>query len=209
MEISVPLEGYNYPLYFSEREKTGDIAYYMDGRSMEVNNYWHNGIRSFKDTANHKHTLRIVFQKDFDSLQLRPELAYENIDITKEYMSIVKANEMKVTSKYSKLFSSGYTGTLKINAQERKDLVFTLPIEDSIHVKVDGKEVETYKRYNVLTAIDISTLSVGEHEITIYYLDHGFRGGFIMGVVGISIFVPLIIFYVSLEKKIFYRKKED
>ena len=207
--FKVPSEGYNHPLYFSEKDYNGDITYRIDNHKYEINTYWHKGIYSFPDNASHVHTLNIVFNKDYSSIKLRPELYYENIDITKQYMTSAKKDELVVDKVSSTLTKYIFDGHINLTSLANKDLVFTIPYEKEIHVKVDGKEVETYKKYNIFTAIDLSGLEIGNHKISIYYDDGAMKVGYVMAGVGLVLLVPLIIFYDRIENFLFYRKKEE
>ena len=69
--------------------------------------------------------------------------------------------------------------------------------------------METYTKYNIFTAIDLSNFEVGNHQITIYYGDTALKFGYIMSGVGLVALVSLTIFYSRIENYIFYRKKEE
>ena len=207
--FKVQPEGYNNPLYFSEKEGTGDVNYYIDGNRYEVNTYWHKGIYSFTDTTTHNHTLKIVFNKDFESVKLRPELYYENLNNTFEYLDAINRYQVTVDKSVKTLTKGGYSGTFNLNETTDSDLIFTLPYEKEMHVKVDGKEVKTYKRCNVFTAIDLTGLDKGTHTYSIYYQDTGLLVGDILFVVSLASMVPLIIFYKKIEAFVFYRKREE
>ena len=209
IRFRVPLEGYNFPLYFSEKDYVDYVNYYIDGERYEVNNYWHKGIYSFPDNNSHDHVLRLVFQKDFDEVKLIPELYYENLNTSYEYLDAINKYQVKVNKELSSLTKGGFSGTINLNEKVNKDLIFTIPYEKEIHVTVDGKNVETYKKCNIFTAIDLSSLDVGEHKISIYYQDAGLLAGYVLMAFSIVALVPLIIFYDKVEGFLFYRKRKE
>ena len=203
----VPVEARKYPLYFSEKYLTRGINYFLDGNYYHVNTYWNNGVYSFKDTATHRHTLRIIFNDEFDAIKLSPELYYENTDISKEYLKSAKKNEFVIDSLSNSAHRYSFNGHINVDTSLNKDLVFTIPNEKEVHVKVDGKKVESYTRYDIFTAIDLSNIGVGTHEISIYYQDDAFMGGMIMSIIGLLTLVPVVLFYNRVEKRFF--AKED
>ena len=209
IKFKVQAEGYNNPLYFSEKDGVGDVYYYIDGSRYEVNTYWHKGIYSFPDNVSHNHTLRIVFNKDFESVRLIPELYYENLDHTFAYLDALNRYQVKVNKEVKTLTKGGYSGTFNLTEKSDSDLIFTLPYEKEMHVVIDGKEVKTYKKCNVFTAIDLSSLEEGEHTYSIYYQDTGLLVGDILFIVSVSSLVPLIIFYNRIEAFIFRKKDEE
>lgn len=207
--FEVPIEGYNYPLYFSEKDYNGEITYRIDSKKYEINTYWHKGIYSFPDNETHFHTLDIRFNRDYSSIKLRPELYYENTDITKEYLTSAKKDELVVDKISSTLTKYIFDGHVDLSSTANKDLVFTIPYEKEIHVKVDGKEVEVYKKYNIFSAIDLSSLEVGNHKVSIYYDDGAMKVGYVMAGVGFVLLVPFVLFYNRIESFLFYRRKEE
>ena len=209
IKFRVPVEGYNFPLYFSEKDYVDYVNYYIDGSRYEVNTYWHKGINSFPDNASHEHTLRIIFQKQFESVRLIPELYYENLNTTFEYLDRINKYQVKVTKELSSLTKGGFSGTFNLEEKANKDLIFTIPYEKEIHVLVDGKQVKTYTKCNIFTAIDLSGLDIGEHKISIYYRDTGLLVGYIFFGLSTAALIPLILFYSKIEQLIFYRKKKE
>lgn len=209
IKFKVQSEAYNFPLYFSEKNYTDYINYYIDGVRYKVNNYWHKGIYSFPDNASHDHSLDIVFQKDFDDVTLIPELYYENLNNSYEYLDSINKYEIKINKEVSSLTKGGFSGTINLTEKANKDLIFTIPYEKEIHVKIDGKEVKPYAKCNIFTAIDLSALDNGKHTFSIYYQDTGLLAGYILLVFSAATMFPLIIFYSKIETFLFYRKKKE
>ena len=201
-------DGIGKPLYFGEKSQRANINYFIDGKYYEINTYWHKGIYSFPDTYNHNHTLTIRFTKPASSIQLRPELYYEDLSVSKEYLASAKSQEVHFTSVENGLNSRSYKGTIDIQ-KNNKHLIFTLPYEENIHVYVDKKEVPCELKWNIFTAIDLSEFELGEHEVSIVYKDSYALMAFPVFLVSALSFVPIILFYNRLEQKLFYRKKKE
>ena len=167
---------------------------------MRVNTYWNRGIFSFPHNTLHSHTLLIVFNKDFENVEVTPEMYYEDLDILKEYTSGMKENEFVVDKIKNGLTKKAFHGHINIKENSNKELIFTLPHENGIQVYVDGKRVKTMTKFNIFTAIDLSNIKLGDHKITIQYQDNVLVLAlpfFLMTLLG---FVPLVIFYDKIEK---------
>ena len=209
INFSVPEEAKNYPLYVSEREYVGDCEFIIDGVKYDINTYWRKGIASFPYNNKADHTLVITFTKNKARQIFRPELYYENIDITKEYLTTMKKQEFVVDNVSKSLSSYNFNGHINLQQKASKDLIFTIPFEDNIKVNIDGKNVETYKKYNIFTGVDLSNLEAGEHKVTISYVDRGLKIGLVVGSLACVSFIALIILYPVAEQKIFYRKRKE
>lgn len=208
IEFNSPNE--DYPLYFSEKDYKSDISYMLDNKRIECNTYWNKGIFSFKETASHKHKLEIVFNKNFDSISIRPELYYEDLSIAEHYLSKSIDNGFILDNISNSVFNKKYNGKINIT-NNNKDFLFTLPKESGIEVKVDGKYVETYTRWNIFTAIDLSSFEVGEHSISIIYQDNYLLISTPIFLIALLSITPLCIFYNRVEEKIVsnYKKRKE
>ena len=206
IKFQVPEEGYGMPLYFAEKEYQSDITYYIDGKRMEINTYWNKGIYSFPDNTSHTHTLQMYFQKAKDQITIRPELYYEYLPSANKYFAAAKTQEFKLEKIQSGVGKKSYVGHIDI-VNNNKDLVFTLPNEKGINVYVDGKKAETYTRYNIFTAIDLSKYENVNHKVVIEYKDTTFRVALPIFIVTALGFVPLVLFYDKIGK-VFHKKEE-
>lgn len=198
IKFQVPSEGYNMPLYFSEKDYKSDINYYIDGHRYEINTYWNKGIYSFPDTSSHTHTLRISFSKPMNDVTIRPELYYEDLAVLNQYLASGKNQEFILEKVNNKMTKKSFTGHIDIT-DNSKDLVFTLPNEEGIDVYVDGKKAKTFTRYNIFTAIDLSKYSTGTHKVTIEYKDKALVVAIPIFIVALLGFVPLVIYYDKIE----------
>ena len=110
-----------------------------------------------------------------------------------------------VIGKYDKVKNIVTASDIRFGSlsKEEKDLIFTIPHEKGIHVYIDNKEVKTYKKLNIFTAIDLSKVEDGDHKIRIIYKDNVYLGTTIVS----SIFIVLSITYCTLYylKKDFYK----
>lgn len=200
IKYSVPVEAYNFPLYFSEKNYRQDISFYVDSRPMRINTYWNRGIFSFPHNTLHSHTLLIVFNKDFENVEVTPEMYYENLDVLKVYTSGMKENEFVVNKIQNGLTKKAFHGHISIKENANKELIFTLPHEDGIQVYVDGKRVKSMTKFNIFTAIDLSNVKLGDHKITIQYQDNVLVLSLPFFLITLLGFVPLVIFYDKIEK---------
>ena len=206
--FSVPAEGFNYPLYFSEKDYSKAADFYIDGMHQSINTYWHSGIRSFPDKASHTHTLSIVFNDDYDSITIRPELYYEDLGVAKKYLTNLQENSFKVSKIKNSLAIYGYEGEIDIKNND-KHLIFTLPFESGIRVYVDNKLQKSFTKWNVFTAIDLSNIKLGVHTIRIEYQDIPFTLSLPISITAILGLVPLVIFYDKIELLLFKKRKEE
>ena len=208
ISFTTPIEGYGFPLYFSEKNYTGDVTFLVDGRNMPVNTYWNKGIFSFKETETYTHKLRIVFKKEFKQVTLVPELYYEDLDIADMYLTNMKHSEFVIDKVTNGLAKKAYKGHVTI-VDNKKDLIFTLPNEKGMQVYVDGRRVNVMTKCNIFTAIDLSKFDIGEHRVTIQYVDTGLVVAIPLFVIGITSIVPLCLFYNRVENKVFKKREED
>ena len=75
----------------------------------------------------------------------------------------------------------------KINIKSNNKILYTsIPYDENIEVKVDGKEIKPIKTLDTLLALD---LEKGEHEIIITYKAKGLKPGIILSITGLMLFV--------------------
>ena len=206
--FNIPEEAKNLPVYFSEKDMTRDITYYVDDTYIPINTYYNSGIRSFRPAKRVDHSLIIRFNRDFDSVMLRPELYYEDLNVAQHYVDSLKENELIIDEVNNSLTKKAFVGHINI-INNIKDLIFTIPNEQGISVYVDGKKAKTMTKMNIFTAIDLSQYEIGEHKITIQYQDKGFVLSLPITIMSILGIVPLVIFYNKIENKIFKKKEEN
>ena len=203
-----PPAGYNFPIYFSEKNYTQDVYFTLDGKNVPINTYWNKGIFSVKETINHTHNLTISFAKDFEKITIRPELYYENVTVLKNYLNAEKEGKFIIDKIDNTLTAKSYRGHINLSNKTNKDLIFTLPNEKGIKVYIDGKKAEVYTKFNIFTAVDISKLEAGNHDIVIQYSDRGLVASLPLFIVTALGFVPLVIFYSKLENKVFKKREK-
>lgn len=196
----------NHNFYFGEKNLvTAGMSF--DYKDIGENSYWRKGIRGIPLKDNAEHKLRYTFRdQTVNNKEIIPELYVEDINVLKEHLDILKVNEFKL-SKYHTHNTAGLKGTVNVVDSTNMDLQFTLPVEKEIHVYVDDKPFYVYKRWNIFAAIDLSALSVGEHEIKIVYEDK---------VYGVMSVISPIVFVMSISLsgtyyfyKWIFKKKED
>ncbi len=186
--------------YFYDKNATTAYRTYLDNRYYENHSYWHEGIRGFEDNSTHTHTLTYTLTSDIEDKLFRPFAYYEDLTILAEYLDTLRATSCSDLVNDSSLLSFSYKGTLNIKeGTENKTLLFTLPSERGISIYIDGKKQKVVTRMNIFSAVDFSSLSVGEHKIEIRYTDLGFVIGAVMSIMSLSGLVVFI--YLDYRKK--------
>ena len=208
MEYRLPVEGYDMPLYFGEKSNYEQAYFYVDNQRMMNNTYWHNGIVSFADTTSHVHRVRVSFNEDRDSFEFRPEMYYEDINVTKEYLNSLKSQEFVLEKVQNTFASKRFIGHIDVT-NNNKDLIFTLPNQEGMKVYIDGKKQEVQTKLNVFTGVSLKDISTGTHKVEIRYQDTALIVAFPITIISLLGVVPLVMFYSKLEDKVFNRKKKE
>ena len=194
--------------YFDEKSQS-NATYTLDGRSIGQSSYWHKGIIGINIQDNLEHILRINFTSSLNKAEIRPCLYSENIDVLEKHLNIIKSGAVTL-EKTRNYYSYGLEGKFTSTGQN-KDLIFTLPIEKGIYVYVDNKLVPTYQKMNIFTAVDVSKLVEGEHNIKIIYKDNIYLATSIIS----PLFLMGSIFYCAFYQidpdlyKCFFKKKKE
>lgn len=194
--------------YFDEKNQK-DAYYYLDNISIGQSSYWHKGIIGLDIHDNLEHTLRISFSSSLNETEIRPCIYSENIDSLENHLNIMKNGSISL-EKSRNYYSYGLKGKFTVNGQN-KDLIFTLPYEKGIYVYIDNKLVNSYQKMNVFTAVDISKLSNGEHDIKIIYKDNVYLATSIISPLFLVGSIFYCIFY-SIDPelyKCFFKKKKE
>lgn len=187
--------------FYIGEKSLANASFYINGIYLGENSYWNRGIRGFNLIDNNPHTLSIRLKNTIKNKEIRPEIYSEDINVLEKHL-----HDISVGSPDIKTISSYHTYGLETElhlSKEEKDLIFTIPHEKGIHVYIDNKEVKTYKKLNIFTAIDLSKVEDGDHKIRIIYKDNVYLGT----TIGSSIFIVLSITYCTLYylKKDFYK----
>ncbi len=206
--FTIPEDAKDNTLYIHEQSETSGFYFYLDGKPITIRNYWHAGIHSFNAEVGSSHRLEIAYNDSVPkTVVLNPEVYYEDLATLQEYLVSIKeggANNLKQSSGISSVSFEGEF-TLKGN---NKEFLFTLPYDENFSIYLDGKKKETLTRFDIFTAISLDGIEEGKHTIKIVYNDKGLTAGFIISLVSVASFFPLVIFYQKIEDKIF-KKKED
>ncbi len=201
-------KGNNY--YVCEKNLTANLNYYIDGKYVRLSDYWNSGIHSFVEGTNTTHSFTIYNSKSTSmNVKIVPELYYEDLDVLNEYLTAIRkesALDLRISNSFA---STSYEGTFTLSSNENKEFVFTLPYESDFEVYVDGQKKQTLKRLDVFSAVSLEGLEAGEHQIKLVYNDKGLKAGAVISIVCAVIFVPTVIFYPWLEKKIFRKKDQE
>ena len=196
----------NHNFYFGERNLvTANMS--VDSTSIGQNSYWRKGIRGFKLNNHNVHKLNYSFGDDtVKNKEIVPALYVEDLNVLKEHLDILNTNEIRL-NKYTSHHASGLAGKMNIK-DNNKNILFTLPLEKEIKVYVDGKRVDTFKRWNIFTSIDLTNISLGEHDIKIVYEDKIYGIFAIISPLTLVGSVGIIAGY-SLYKSMFKKKEEE
>lgn len=203
----LPLEGFNQNLYFGERNNNSNLVYRMDYNLIEQN-YWHAGIHSIKPNSTGEYHLMITLLNDCKDMVIGDEFYYEDISVLKEYITAIKKQSSLDIKEKKGLTSHTYEGHININ-KKNQTLLFTLPNEKGIEIYIDGVKLEVETRMNIFAAAKLEHYSLGEHQIAIKYVDHGFRFGLILSALGIVSLILLSIYYPKFVKKFNSRKSKQ
>ena len=194
--------------YFDEKNQV-NANYYLDNRSIGQSSYWHKGIIGLDIQDNLEHVLRISFTSSVKNAEIRPCLYSENIDVLENHLNIIKNGNVRV-KKTRNYYSYGLSGKF-VSDGENKDLIFTIPQEKGIYVYIDNKLVPSYTKMNIFTAVDLSNISAGEHDIKIIYKDNIYLATSIIS----PLFLLGSIFYCTFYQidpdlyKCFFKKKKE
>lgn len=203
--LNVPSQGYNKPLYFAEKTKNEKVNYSIDGDSLNINSYWHKGIRSFVDNSSHIHTFTAYLEKGVSNIQLG--FYYEDTDVLKEYIDEVKKDTISELIPTRGLTSYSFKGKLNLTSKNR-DLLFTLPNQKGVQIYLDGKPMPTKTSYDIFSSIDLTEISLGEHDIEFKYSDRGLQIGLVLSGLGLLSIIPVSFFYIKIENRIIKKREK-
>ena len=206
--FEVPEEVYSlgedeYNLYFALKDMYNDVLQIrMDGRNYEMTSYWHRGIRSFEDNSRHYHTLILRNKSGYEltNFRVQPEIYYENVDVLRKYAESINQSSLFDASFSYQLQSLTLSG--KFNKVEGlNEFLFTLPYENGMQIYIDGKKVNTYIRFNIFSACDISSLDEGEHMVKIVYTEKGIIYGSLFASLALELLLALYLSPLFAYKK--------
>ena len=201
-------KGNNY--YVCEKNLTQNMAYSIDGKSVRLADYWHSGIHSFLEGNETTHTFTIYNSKgQATDVKLVPEIYYEDLDILNEYLATIRKEGAMDLKQVNSISATSYEGTFTLSSEGTKEFVFTLPYESDFEIYIDGQKKETLKRLDVFVGASLEGLEPGAHQVKLVYKDKGLKAGIIISICCVVVFVPAVVFYPWVEKKIFKRKEDS
>ena len=199
--FTIPKEAENNNLYFMFKERDSDLRITFDWKYIEMMSYWHAGIRGFTGSVNSTHNIRVSIPFATDNYRLQAEIYYEDLDVLQEYINAIKEDtisDLKIQSS-----PSTYQITGKLNLiNDNRYLLFTLPLEEGMSIYIDGKKMDTVKRFNIFSACDISSLTKGEHIITLNFVDYGLDIGVVLAALSLVGLVNYSIFFFIKRRRI-------
>ena len=105
------------------------------------------------------------------------------------------------------LTSYSFKGKLNLTSKNR-DLLFTLPNQKGVQIYLDGKAMPTKTSYDIFSSIDLTEISLGEHDIEFKYSDKGLQIGLVLSGLGLLSIIPVSIFYIKIENRIVKKREK-
>ena len=159
-------------LYFYFLYQNENLSIRLNNRVYSLMDYWNEGIRGFNRISTNEYRLIITNVGEEEiTYRLSPEFYYEDLTILKEYIDSLKQNPISLTP-HSSFTKFSYQGTF-VKGENFDEFMFTLPYEENIQIKIDGKKMPTYLTKDIFVGVDISSLSNENHQIEIIYIDRG------------------------------------
>ncbi len=182
-EINQSNNGILYAYLSSKTNKKVNIK--LNGEEMidisDQNNYNYNILEL--GTFENNMPIKLEVELLDDTIKLENYMFY-TLDLNKfsSAINILKQeDELKIIEN-----NKNYLKT-KINIKSNNKILYTsIPYDENIEVKVDGKEIKPIKTLDTLLALD---LEKGEHEIIITYKAKGLKPGIILSITGLMLFV--------------------
>lgn len=171
---------------------------YFDGLSVKVNGMTikskypeadENGLLKLGEFQNEKITVEITANKKISCYSFG--VFGLDIDLLSETISNTACAELDY---------NGQCIVGKVNTENEKNCLLSIPYNDGLVVKVNGNKIPVKRVLSDLTAFE---LPVGENRIEIYLIPKGFIAGTIITVIGI---VCLAV-YIRFQRKIHIPKK--
>lgn len=209
ISFTIPDVAKDNTLYVCEKNMVNDLSYGLDGRTIGINNYWNSGIHSFNAAKGTTHILTITNTgKGTIEREIVPEIYFEDLSVLNEYLVAIKKGGSFDLRQSNALTSCAFEGTFSLE-RDHSEFLFTLPYENDFSIYVDGEEKPVLKRFDIFTAVSLEGIARGTHQIKIVYRDKGLSIGAPISIASFIIFVPLVIFYPKLERKLSKKKDEE
>lgn len=200
ISFTVDKEGYGKNLYITLNNTFNGMDFKLDGKSVRFSDYWSNGIYGFQDTSSHSHTLEMKTSDVLDHVVLEPCIAYENEDAVASMTAALKKQASFDLKETNSLFSYTLSGTFSLE-KENQSFLFTIPYENNVSIKIDGKKQKTETRFNIFSSTDLDGLSKGTHTVSFTYTDKGRILGFLFSLLGLASVVLSSVFFLRSDRR--------
>lgn len=177
--------------YIAMKNITGPFNIYYNNLKLDMNSYWSNGIYPIKLSSSNK--VEITLTSDVRNMEILPQVYYEDLNILQEYINSINTSYLELTYKKQSYFKQIWGGKFNLN-ENNKQILFTLPYEKGFQIKIDGKDVKTYKSFNIFTAGDLSNIKQGEHTFEIIYTELGYIKGLYISIISFSLLLCYLIY---------------
>ena len=188
----------NYIIYKTDgNNNIEDIIKYDDTYNLYLNNQKVDNFYSLKKGDIIK--MEILLSKDNDSTpKFKEELEYVNEERLKNLTDELNSNIITNIA----INFDGFEGNI-VASNEKNILVLTIPYDDNMELKIDGKKANYQKCLNGL--ICLNEIDKGNHKITMKYHVKGLKMGLIISGSSFLIFILFKLF----NKKMSNNKKKD
>jgi uncharacterized membrane protein YfhO len=182
-EVELTLNGDSYGTFYgSDRSRSLLLGYFEEGEEITLKMKLKSTVLYVKDDVN--------------------SFYYIDDDVLKNSMNALSKTQLVIDDDYSENHITGSITTVL----DKQTILTTIAYDRGWKVKVDGKEVETYKSLDALVTFDID--EAGEHSIEFIYCPDVY----VYGMIGSGMFILLFAALVVFEKPIYsfiYRKLYD
>jgi len=203
-DYQIPEDQRNDLLYVDFRYRDSDANVYLDRKLTEMTTYWHSNIAGIPLNSTGKHSVQLYLpsgkEVDAGPLELQPVVALENLEVLKEYTDRLRSHAVKIRKHTSNAVSSSLVGTFESDGSTPY-LLYTLPYERGVEVKIDGRKVKTETKFDVFTAASLESIEKGEHEVVWTYTDQGRQLSFLMTLLSLAGLVLSNLLIARSERK--------
>lgn len=186
-------------LYFALKNAVENISVSYDRTYVGTNNYWDSGIFSLKNSKI-DHTITLSLRRKVENVLIQPEIYLEQYDVLNQYITKIKEQAALDLRELKTLTTYSLEGTFNLT-DDNSDFIFTLPYEKKMKVYVDGKKLQTSKKFNIFTGVSLDGIEKGSHTIKITFDEYGLKLGLVISIVGLASLIVIEIIYINRRKK--------
>ena len=186
-------------LYFALKNAVENVSVSYDRTYVGTNNYWDSGIFSLENSKI-DHTITLSLRRKVENVLIQPEIYLEQYDVLNQYITKIKEQAALDLRELKTLTTYSLEGTFNLT-DDNSDFIFTLPYEKKMKVYVDGKKLQTSKKFNIFTGVSLDGIEKGSHTIKITFDEYGLKLGLVISIVGLASLIVIEIIYINRRKK--------